>query len=179
MRNEGMEGSLFKRDQLPKKRATPNNKTLRSAQGWIDRSKLNSTDFSEQDGSYTMGTAGSYFFGESSVEHFMTPVITEFAEDTLVDDSAQLFGGRRLSMEQKCLWSLIGHQASGLNTPKDKRKIQNFILNNKRAAKVAHELLNLRKKQTPLTSQERIKKMKLEHQAGMIATAFTKELRAS
>lgn len=175
MRREQMEGSLFKRDVLPKPRKTPGNKTLRSSAGSIDTSVLETSDFAEDSG-YTMGIAGNYYFGNSTIEHYTTPAVTDFAENELSDNTAQLFGGRRLTMEQKSLWELVGNQASGYGSAAQKRSIQNFIINNKRAGKVAHELINLRRKSF-LSSEERIKKMKLESEAAKVATAFARELR--
>lgn len=177
MRNQEMEGSLFKRDQLPKRRATPTGKTLRSAHGSIDRSKLDSTDFSEESSSYKMGTSGSYFFGETSVEHYLTPVTTDFAEDTLVDEGAAMWQGRKLSIEQKTLWALLKGQVEGIFDEQKRRKIENYILNNSKAQKVAMELVKLRQTKTRMNQGDRMRKLAIESQMGHITSAFRRETR--
>lgn len=175
MRNPEMEGGLLKRGVLPKKRQTPNNKTLQSAQGSIDMSKLETAEFGEGDGSYKMGGFGTYHYGERS-SYYYTPVITEYAEEELDLSSTQFWAGR-LSPEAKSLWVLVSNQATGLNTIEQKKRIQNFVQRNLRAQKVAHELLQLRRKKD-MNSADRVRKMTLEREAAKIATAFTRELRA-
>ena len=178
MRNPEMEGSLFKRDQLPKRRATPNNKTLRSAQGSIDMSKLDNADFSEEGGSYKYGSNGSYFFGENSVEHYLTPIHTDFAEDTFVlDPGSAMWRGRKLSIEQKNLWLLLKGQVEGIFTDEKRKKIENYILNNSKAQKVAMELVMLRQSKKKLNQGERMRKLALESQMGHITSAFRRETR--
>jgi hypothetical protein len=172
-----MEGGLFRRGQLPKARKTPNNKTLRSAQGSIDRSKLDSSDFSEQGGSYRMGGNGNYFFGETSVEHYLTPIHTDFAESTLVDTGAALWRGRSLSIEQKTLWALLKNQVEGMFDEQKRRKIENYILNNSKAQKVAMELVKLRQTKTRMNQGDRMRKLALESQMGHITSAFRRETR--
>ena len=172
-----MEGSLFKRDQLPKKRATPNNKTLRAAQGSIDRSRLDSADFSEEGGSYKMGSNGCYYFGENPVDHYLTPIHTDFTEDTLVDSGSAMWRGRKLSIEQKTLWAMLKGQVEGIFDEQKRKRIENYILRNSKAQKVAMELSQLRHKKTKLNQGERMRKLALESQMVHITSAFRRETR--
>ena len=174
MKRPEMEGGLLKRGVLPKKRSTPNNKTLRSAQGSIDTSKLDTANFAEEGGTYKMGGFGAYHYGERG-DYYYTPVITDFAEEELSLSSPMFWAGS-MSPEAKSLWMMISNQASGYCDYSEKTKIQNFNSRNLRAQKVAHELIQLRGKKN-LNSADRVRKTTLEREASKISSAFIKYLR--
>lgn len=179
-----MENGLFKRGQLPKRRQTPTNKQLRGGLGHIAVSsdELISPSFGEAGEEYRYGQPGAYFNGDNRVERQMVAETSEFRESTetlgvMGFAEGDYTGAKVLPKEAKALWRMLKGNVNGMLTDRQKKDLQDFILDNHAYQMVANELVELRNKQVP-NNADRRRKIQLEQSMGVILTHLTRTLRS-
>ena len=159
---------------LPKKRATPWGRELRSAQGSINvPDSLYNADFSETATTFESGRAGTYFSNEMT-ERRLVADDGELRESSFAETGT--LSPRKLSKEQKVLWNFVKGHIGGEISPNQRKQLSRWLSVPKHQ-EIALVLTDLRNR-TTRDNTEAVKKITYEMHAQQMMTSLTQLLRS-
>ena len=179
MYRSNIQNSKLKKGVLPKKQT----RDIKPAQGTIDTSGLDSSDFAESTMTQFVSGHNGRDNQVSSGRRYPAMITDDFAESTLSQhqDLATKSSQLKVPKSAKALWKMVSNNLTvpGGAYTKGQALALNRFLNDSENQAAARMLMDLRNSDTPLTGAQQSSRYRLERALAESLTYLTRVLRAA